>query len=75
MQVTIINDPNGKPIGWTMKGENVKEIAKLATIRNLQFFGFNETAIVYNGRKGGNDILGDPGTLSWVQRIYSSDDK
>jgi hypothetical protein len=75
MNVTIIKNDKGQAIGWTMEGENREEIDKLCSIRNLQFFGYNDTAIVYNGRKNGNDADNNPGTLSWIQRIFSSDGK
>lgn len=67
MNVEIIKDENGAPIGWTMSGENKEEIAKLCDVRNLQFFGYDDTAIEYNGREGGDDKAGNPGTLSWIQ--------
>jgi hypothetical protein len=75
MEVEIIKDNRGQAIGWTMKGENVEEISKLAAIRDLQFFGFGDTAIKYDGRKGGNDAVNDPGKLSWIQRRFASDKK
>jgi hypothetical protein len=75
MHVEIIKDENNKPIGWSMQGENKEEINKLCDIRNLQFFGFDDTAIEYNGRKEGNDNEGNPGILSWIQRKFSSDGK
>jgi hypothetical protein len=75
MKVTILKCPEGKPIGWTMEGENREELNKLCDIRNLQFFGCGDTAITYNGRKGGDDKDGNPGVLSWVQRRFSSDHK
>jgi hypothetical protein len=75
MNVEIIKNDKGYAIGWTMQGENKEEIAKLTTIRDLQFIGFDDTAIKYNGRKGGNDAEGNPGVLSCIQRRFSSDKK
>jgi len=68
MNVEIITDDAGQPIGWSMQGENKQEISKLAIIRDLQFFGMDDTAIRYAGREQGNDAEGDPGILSWKQR-------
>jgi hypothetical protein len=38
-----------------MEGETPQEIKKLGTIRDIQFFGFDDTAIVYAGRSEGFD--------------------
>jgi hypothetical protein len=73
MKVEIIKDDNGNPIGWSMEGENREEINKLIDIRNLQFFGHNDTAIRYDGRTGGNDKEYNPGKLSWKQQQFCSD--
>jgi hypothetical protein len=70
MIVTIIKDVNDKPIGWSMQGENREELNKLIDIRNLQFFGLEETAIEYAGRKGENNKEYNPGILSWKQAQY-----
>jgi hypothetical protein len=68
MKVEIIKDDKGFAIGWSMQGDNEQEINKLATIRDLQFFGFDDTAIKYAGRKESDDENGNPGILSWKQR-------
>lgn len=68
MNVEIITNDAGQPIGWSLQGEDKQEISKLGIIRDLQFFGFGETAIRYAGRKDDNDAEGDPGILSWKQR-------
>jgi hypothetical protein len=72
MNVEIIKNDQGFAVGWSMQGESEEEISKLATIRDLQFFGFDDTAIKYNGRKESNDAEGNPGILSWIQRRFSS---
>ncbi len=51
MIVDIIYDEENNPIGWEMSGENPDEIKKLRAIRDLQFFGLEETAIEYSGRR------------------------
>lgn len=72
MKVDLIKDENGQPIGWEMTGDTPEEIKKLGTIRDLQFWGVNEYAIDYSGRRGGDDSLKDPGTLSWKQKRFIS---
>jgi hypothetical protein len=68
MEVNLIRSKSGEIVGWEMKADIPEELSKLRVIRNLQFFGFDDTAIVYNGRKDGDDKEGNPGTLSWKQR-------
>lgn len=75
MQVELITDNNDRPIGYSMQGENKEEIDKLAQIRDMTFFGYGDTCMRYNGRKGGDAEKGNPGTLSWIQHKYSSDKK
>jgi hypothetical protein len=72
MNVQLIKDENGRAIGWSMQGENPEEISKLAIIRDLQFFGFDESAIKYDGRKDSDDKNNNPGILSWKQRKHCS---
>lgn len=72
MVVEIITDKNGQPIGWSMQGENKEEISKLAIIRDLQFFGFDETNIEYDGRKQADDKNNNPGILFWKQKKHCS---
>lgn len=70
MTVELIKDENGYAIGWTMEGETPQEIKKLGTIREMQFFGFDDTAIVYSGRTKGSDK--NAGVLSWKQRKHDT---
>ena len=70
MNVEIIyKDVNGKkkPVGWAIDADrdNQTDVDILNTIRNLQFFGFEGTAIKYNGRQGGDDEYA--GKLTWIQ--------
>ena len=69
MKVELIK-VEGLVIGWSMEGENPEEIQKVCAIRDTQFFGFDQTAIVYSGRKGGDDK--NPGVLSWKQRKHDT---
>lgn len=70
MEVQIIKNDKNHPIGWTMKGETPEEVSKLNSIRNLQFFGFEETRIVYDGREGGDEH--NAGTLTWKQYEHTT---
>lgn len=62
---------DGIVCGYTMKGENKDEIKKLGAIRDLQFFGMDETSLVYKGRSEGNDKTNDPGILEWRQKRFT----
>jgi hypothetical protein len=70
MKIEIKRDSNNLPIGWsiTADSDNNKEINDVNQIRNLQFFGFNDTAIQYNGRTNGTDV--NAGTLHWIQKKH-----
>ena len=70
MDVQIIKDKDNNPIGWSLTAPNKEEMSKLIDIRNLQFFGFDDTNIKYNGRSGGDDKNFDVGTLSWKQKKH-----
>lgn len=56
---------DGKAAGWTIKGETDREKQIVNTIRDLSFWGFDETRIVYNGRSEYTDE--DAGRLYWIQ--------
>lgn len=57
MEVNIIyentqpmgEEPQSTPVGWEMKPTTDEEHRIAATIRNLQFFGVEGSAIKYNG--------------------------
>lgn len=73
MLVEIVKDEQGNHIGWTMEGETKEEMYAVNSIRNMNFLGFDETAIKYNGRKGGDDEFA--GQLSWIMKKHSSEYK
>jgi hypothetical protein len=77
MKVELLKDENGKAIGWSMQGENPQEIEKLGIIRDLQFFGFDESAIRYDGRETAHltkeEKINNPGVLSWKQRKFTKE--
>lgn len=70
MKVEIIKSEAGQSIGWTMAAEDKEEFNKLGTIRNLSFFGFEDSLVDYDGRSGSDDAAGDPGVLRWKQKMY-----
>ena len=59
---------DGSPIGWSIKGETEEEKNKINTIRNLQFFGMDDTKIVYDGRTESDDKNNDVGRLHYIQK-------
>jgi hypothetical protein len=73
MIVTITYDENHNPVGWELYGENDAEIKKLGIIRDLTFWGFDNRAIEYNGRKTNPSDPNNnknPGILSWIQKRF-----
>lgn len=70
--VHIIKDEQGNPIGWEMRPTTSEEHEVVAIVRDLQFFGFDDTHIVYEGLelidpyKG--KLTGNILKLSWIQR-------
>jgi hypothetical protein len=70
MKVILKRLESGEPIGWEISAESEEEITIVNTIRNLQFFGFNDTNIVYKGRTGGTSDYTNAGTLHWIQKKH-----
>ncbi len=68
MKVEIVRNEKNQPVGWEMKGENEEEIKKLSIIRDLQFWGVEETVITYEGRRESDDKNNNPGILTWKQK-------
>lgn len=64
----------GNPIGWKLCPENKQEQSIAAVIRDLQFFGFEETKIVYDGLEliepSKGKTLGNIKSLTWIQKQY-----
>lgn len=70
MKVELIK-VDGKAVGWTIKGETNEEKQIVNAIRDLSFWGFDETRIIYNGR---TDYTEDSaGKLHWIQKKYTQD--
>lgn len=70
--VNLIKDDAGCIIGWSMTPSNKKEQAIVASIRDLQFFGYDDTQIVYGGLKlideDKGKSTGNIQSLSWIQK-------
>jgi len=71
MKITIIRDGK-RAIGYTMTKETEEDDKVISIIRDLIFFGFDDTAIKYNGRNSSSDEEDDVKTLSWIQKKYST---
>lgn len=75
--VHLIYNEEGNPIGWEMRPITKEEHALIAEIRDLQFFGFEDSRIEYDGisfidpSKG--KVLGNIASLSWKQKKYKED--
>ena len=72
--VRIIKNSEGKPIGWEMCPQTEEEHETVATIRDLQFFGLDETYPSYNGLElidpDKGKCTGNIKKISWLMRKY-----
>ncbi len=70
----LLYDDQKKPIGWEMAPNTQEERDIITTIRDLQFFGFDDTRIMYNGlecidptkEKSYENLK----SISWIQKKY-----
>jgi hypothetical protein len=76
--VHILKDENGNSIGWQLRPTTDEEQVIAGTIRDLAFFGFDETAIRYDGLELIDDAagkeLGNIKSLTWKQRKFIKKD-
>lgn len=74
--VHLLKDEEGKVIGWEMVPTNEEEKEIAATIRDLQFFGIEDTAIQYAGLKLINPEEGKSyenfKSISWVMKKHQN---
>ena len=67
---------DGKPVGWKLCPKTEEEQLLAGTIRDLQFFGFDDTKIVYDGLELINPdlgkTLGNIKSISWIQEKHSN---
>ena len=74
--VHIIKNSEGKPIGWEMCPQTEEEHETVAIIRELQFFGLDETYPSYNGLElidpDKGKCTGNIKRISWLMRKYQN---
>ena len=74
--VRIIKNSEGKPIGWEMCPQTEEEHETVAIIRELQFFGLDETYPSYNGLElidpDKGKCTGNIKRISWLMRKYQN---
>ena len=74
--VHIIKNSEGKPIGWEMCPQTEEEHKTVAIIRDLQFFGLEETYPSYNGLElidpDKGKCTGNIKRISWLMRKYQN---
>ena len=74
--VHIIKNSEGKPIGWEMCPQTEEEHKTVAIIRDLQFFGLDETYPSYNGLElidpDKGKCTGNIKRISWLMRKYQN---
>lgn len=72
--IELIKNEKNQAIGWTLVPKTLEEQELAGTIRDLQFFGFDDTKIVYNGITLHNEKLGkvthNLKSVSWIQKKY-----
>ena len=72
--VHLIKNEQGHAIGWELKPTNDEEQLIAAKIRDLQFFGIDDTYPEYNGLKlidpSKGKTLGNIESISWLQKKY-----
>ena len=74
--VHIIKNSEGRPIGWEMCPQTEEEHETVAIIRDLQFFGLEETYPSYNGLElidpDKGKCTGNIKRISWLMRKYKN---
>ena len=69
IDILIKEDSEGNPIGYDLTATG-DDRYKLNAVRNMIFFGFEETHIKYDGREGDNEFVDK---LKWIQKKYKTD--
>ena len=74
--VHLIKNEFGKTIGWELKPITPEEQQIVAKIRDLQFFGFDDTYPEYNGLTLIDPKLGKRSdnikSIGWLMRKYKN---
>jgi hypothetical protein len=67
-------EKKGEVVGWELRPETVKEQKIAAHIRDLTFFGLEETEIKYDGLKLIDEkvgkTMGNIKSLTWIQKRF-----
>lgn len=72
--IHLIKDEKGKTIGWKLNPITKEEQETAAAIRDLQFFGHDDTRIVYDGLTLLDESIGKElyniESLTWIQKKH-----
>ena len=72
--VNLIRNEENKIIGWEMNPVTEEEQFIAGVIRDMQFFGFDDSYPEYNGLKLIDEekgkTMGNIKSISWIQRKY-----
>ena len=72
MKIVLIKDSKNKTIGYTIEGETKDEKLIVNSIRNMHFFGMDDSRIVYNGREKNPNELEYAGKLIFKQKNHTN---
>ena len=74
--VHLVYNADNEVIGWEMRPTTPEEQEIAAIIRNMQFFGFDDTYPSYNGLElidlDKGKTMGNIKRLSWVMKKYQN---
>jgi hypothetical protein len=71
MKVTLTK-VDGKTVGYQMEAESHEDNLILGSIRNMQFWGFNETSLKYDGMVEDPNKPNHVQSLKWAQKQHTS---
>ena len=72
MKIALIKDSENKTIGYTIEGETKDEKLIVNSIRNMHFFGMDDSRIVYNGREKNPNEPEYVGKLIFKQKSHTN---
>jgi predicted N-acetyltransferase YhbS len=55
MRIELIKDERGRNVGYKIIAETSADTPDIEQVRDLHFWGFGDTKIVYDGRKSEDD--------------------
>ena len=75
MKIEIVKDEKGYAIGWDIVPETKEDDETIATMRDLTFFGLDETAVRYDGvrlkKEEDGKVLGNISKLCFKQKKHT----